>query len=91
MILKITDHAMVRFYERVAGLPVERLRAALAADLARAARAAGQIGASHYAVKRDGVTFVVDNGVVLTVLAPEMKAVSLAAFSRALAETGALR
>jgi hypothetical protein len=65
--IRVTDHALVRFVERVGGLDVEALRCALAASLARAS-AAASIGQRRYTVLADGVAYVVVDGVLVTVI-----------------------
>lgn len=64
----ISDHALLRFMERGAGIEVEALRAHLAASLARAHRAARSLSDSDYLIKADWLTFVVRGDVVTTVL-----------------------
>jgi len=79
MILRISDHAMLRFFERAHGLPVEELRETLSRDLSRAAAAAQGIGGGHYAIRGgDGLSYVIKAGVVVTVLDRDMKCTSLA-------------
>jgi len=73
MIVAVSDHALVRFLERAGGLDVEGLRAALGASLSRAGRAAKAIGAGEFAVKADGLVYVIERGVVVTVLSDAMR------------------
>ncbi|MCA0425647.1 MAG: hypothetical protein LCH61_20455 [Proteobacteria bacterium] len=68
--MRISDHALIRFLDRVAGLDVEGLRATLALSLDRAHRAAESLGAADYTVKADGLVYVVRDGVLVTVLGP---------------------
>ena len=72
--MHVTDHALVRFLERAGGLDVEGLRASLGASLSRATKAAKAIGADEFSVKADGLIYIVDRGVVVTVLSGEMRA-----------------
>lgn len=60
----VTDHALLRWLERIHGIDVEGFREMLQAEATAALRA--------YGVERgdeDG-TFIIDNGTVITVLAP---------------------
>lgn len=66
--LAITDHAMLRYLERVGGLDVPALRTAIAASLARASATAETIGVADYTVVAHGVRYVVRQGNVVTVL-----------------------
>lgn len=68
MSVHVTDHALVRFLERAGGLDVESLRASLGASLARAGKAAKAIGADEFTVKVDGLLYVIERGVVVTIL-----------------------
>jgi hypothetical protein len=65
---RVTDHALVRWLARSGAMDVEPLRAMLAASLERAAAAAGRLDAGDYLILADGLTFVVKDGVVVTVL-----------------------
>jgi hypothetical protein len=65
--LRVSDHALVRFLARAGGYEVEAVRAALAASLARAARAAGTIGSGDYVIRADGLSYIVRDGVLVTV------------------------
>jgi len=71
--LRVCDHALLRFIERVGGLDVEGLRRHLAESLDRAAGAAEQLGAREMTIAADGFHYVVMKGVVITVLTPQMK------------------
>ncbi|MGW1423641.1 hypothetical protein ACWAT4_26370 [Bradyrhizobium manausense] len=71
--LRVCDHALLRFIERVGGLDVEGLRRHLAESLGRAAGAADQLGAREMTIAADGNHYVVVKGTVVTVLAPPMK------------------
>lgn len=73
MIVHVTDHALVRFLERAGGLDIEALRTSLGASLARAGRAAKAIGAGEFAVKADGLVYVIERGVVVTVLSDHIR------------------
>lgn len=66
--LRVSDTALMRVLER-SGIGVEEIRSALAAGLARAHEAATAIGARDYVITVDGLSYVVRDGVVTTVLA----------------------
>lgn len=62
-LLRVSDHAVLRYLERAGGFEIERLRAAIAARLGEAAAA----GAAHVVV--DGMIFVIrrdDLGPIVT-------------------------
>jgi hypothetical protein len=66
--VRVCDHALLRFIERVGGLDTEGLRAHLEDSLKRAVTVAGTIGASEIVVVADGLKYVVVKGIVVTVL-----------------------
>lgn len=66
--VRVSDHALIQFLARAGGLKIESLRAQLAISLSRAQAVADKVGAASYTVKADGVTYVVKNRVVVTVL-----------------------
>jgi hypothetical protein len=68
MIVNVSDHALVRFLERAGGFDVETLRETIGLSLSRAAEAARAIGAAEYAIHADGLTYILNRGVVVTVL-----------------------
>lgn len=72
--IRVTDHAMVRFLQRSGAADVEQLRATIAAGLERGRLAAERIGLADYVIVADGLKFVVETGVVVTVLDPGMRA-----------------
>lgn len=65
--LQVSDHALVRFLQRVAGVDVEALRVEIARSLDRAAVAAERIGGGDYTIRAEGVTYRIKKGVVTTV------------------------
>lgn len=71
--LRVCDHALLRFIERVGGLDVEGLRRHLAESLDRAAAAAEQLGQQEMTIAADGFHYVVVKDRVVTVLTPAMK------------------
>lgn len=71
--IRVSDHALVRFLERSGSADFEQVRAALVAGLERGRAAAEQIGASAYVIKAQGLQFVIEDEVLVTVLEPEMR------------------
>jgi hypothetical protein len=74
----VSDHALLRFLERAAGLDIEGLRLTLTASLARAHSAARSLSDSDYLIKADGLIYVVRGETVTTVL-PDKQPVGRAA------------
>jgi hypothetical protein len=68
MILRVSDHALVRFLNRAGGLDTEHVRLLLAASLERAAHAAEQLGLRECEIHADGLVYVVRDRTVTTVL-----------------------
>lgn len=66
--IRVSDHALVCFLDRVAGLDVEAVRRALAAGLARPVDMAERIGGGDYTIKIDGVVYVVKDGMLVTIM-----------------------
>lgn len=64
--IRVTDHALVRFMERIAGLDTEGLREGLSAALDRAHVAATALGVRKYTVKADGIVYIVVDGALVT-------------------------
>lgn len=71
--IRVTDHALMRFLERAGGLDVEALRAAIAVSLKRAEASALAISARRYTIVADGLRYVVEDGHLVTVLDAGMK------------------
>ncbi|WP_315742793.1 MULTISPECIES: hypothetical protein [unclassified Bradyrhizobium] len=71
--LKVCDHALLRFIERVGGLDVEALRKSLEGSLNRCDLAAAKLHAEEMVIIADGLKYIVVKNVVVTVLAREMK------------------
>lgn len=65
---RVSDHALLRFLERGAGLDVEALRLRLEDSLARAHQAARSLGTEEYLIKADGLVYVVRGDVVTTIM-----------------------
>jgi hypothetical protein len=70
--IKVSDHALVRFLERTGAAEIEPLRQALTASLTRAATAAAVLGEHRFTVVSDGLRYVVRGGVLVSVL-PEKR------------------
>jgi hypothetical protein len=66
--VRISDHALVRWLERTGALEIEALREQLARSLDRAGEAADALGGGDYLIVADGLTYVVKNAVLVTVL-----------------------
>lgn len=66
-VVRVSDHALLRFVERAGGLDIETLRAALEASLKRSVDAAGKIGENEVVIVVDGLRYVLRNCVVVTV------------------------
>lgn len=64
----ITDHAILRYIERVCEVDLDKLRAVLMTDSLKAALASGATS-----LKTDACTFIIEGGAVITVLGPKMK------------------
>ncbi|UGA45989.1 hypothetical protein HU230_0008105 [Bradyrhizobium quebecense] len=72
--VRVCDHALLRFIERVGGLDTEGLRGHIEGSLNRAVVAAGSIGSKELTVVADGLRYVIVNSIVVTVLSPNMTA-----------------
>lgn len=70
--VRVCDHALLRFIERVGGLDVETMRSSLEASLKRSVTAASKIGCREVVVVADGNKYVIVDGVVVTVLDSKM-------------------
>lgn len=64
---RVSDHALLRFLQR-AGMDVEAVRASLSEQLATAHGAIAKMGGGQALIVIDGLTYVVRDGVVTTVL-----------------------
>ena len=72
--IQVTDHALVRFLERSGALDVEQLRGLIASSLERGRKAAERAGTvGEFAIVVDGLRYVIDNGVLVTVLEDSMQ------------------
>jgi hypothetical protein len=59
----VTDHALIRYLERVVGVPVEQIRAAMLTDTVLQA-----MSLNATAVQGDGFKLVIDNFAIVTTL-----------------------
>lgn len=66
--LEVTDHALVRWLDRTGAFDVEQVRAALASSLERCADAAEQLGTTRYLIVADGLSYLVRDGKLVTVM-----------------------
>lgn len=66
--LHVSDHALIRFLERAGGLDVDGLRKHISTSLQRAAKAAVTLGQAEYSIHADGVSYIIKNSTVTTVL-----------------------
>ena len=66
--ISVSDHALIRFMERGAGVDVEAVRAGMAQALDRASRAAERIGQPDHLIVVDDLVFIVRDATVVTVL-----------------------
>lgn len=69
MTIGVSDHALLRFLSRAGGFDLETLRKQMQEALTEASAAAHALGQSRYTVKMDGMIFVVENGVCVTMVA----------------------
>ena len=69
--LRISDHALVRFLERVGVFDIDAFRSAIEDSLQRAHQAARSLGDSDYLIRMDGMTFVVRGDSVTTLFEGE--------------------
>lgn len=65
---KVSDHALLRWFERAHGVPVEDLRRQLELRIDAAADRMGEGWPACSAAHVDGMTFRITNGVVATVV-----------------------
>jgi hypothetical protein len=71
--LIVTDHAMLRLFERGYGLDVESMRGEVASQLHRASNAVSErMGPCEYVIALGGLRYVVRNLHVVTILSDDM-------------------
>lgn len=66
--IPVSDHALIRFLERVGGMDVESIRMSMQMGLSRAATVARGMGDANFVIKIDGNQYVVRDDIVTTVL-----------------------
>lgn len=66
--MQVTDHALLRYLERIEGKKLEKLRAELARKAAHARAAAESIGGGQYTIKIDGMKFRCRDNCLITVV-----------------------
>lgn len=71
--LRVSDHALVQFLERVGNMKVEVLREHLEGSFARAHAAARAMGDNDYVLKADDMVYVVRGDTVTAVLSDDNK------------------
>ena len=71
--IHVSDHALVRFLQRSGAVDVEQLRALLAVALERGRKVAERAGGGDFVVIADGLRYVVEDGVLVTVLDATMR------------------
>lgn len=64
----VSDHALVNWLKRSGAMDVERMRDMLANSLERACTAGAALGSSRFLVLADGLVYVVQDDVVVTVV-----------------------
>lgn len=67
-IVRVSDHALLRFLDRAGGMDVETLRASIEGSLKRAMGVAAEIGTGDMVINADGLQYIVRNNVVVTVV-----------------------
>lgn len=71
--LAVSDHAVLRWIERVHGIDIALIRDRIREDLAKATVASGKVGAPRYVVRIGSHRYVVKDGTVVTIIAPEAR------------------
>lgn len=60
--VRVSDHAIIRYLERVEGLDMDIIRAEILAIAGPAAAAGAKV------LRRDGYTYIIERGAIVTVL-----------------------
>lgn len=71
--IRVSDHALIRFIERSGAGNLQQLRDTIAASLERGRRTAERAGIARYSISADGLTYVIEDDVLVTVLTGEMR------------------
>ncbi len=66
--VRVSDHALLRFLERVGGMDIEAVRSSLAASLERSQVAADSVGLTEHVILADGMMYLVRDAMVVTIL-----------------------
>lgn len=68
MIIRVTDHALIRYMERVHDIDMEAFRDALRSEVSDAAITAGALIGGQYAVRTGRHAYVCEGDTVITVI-----------------------
>lgn len=69
--IRVTDHALVRFLERSGAMDVEQQRATISGSLERGRKVAERAGIAEFAICVDGLRYVVEDNHLVTVTVDE--------------------
>jgi len=72
-VVRVSDHALVKFLQRAGGFEIEALRAGIEGSLKRAMTAAADVGAGSLTIEADGLRYVIRNNIVVTILPARRK------------------
>lgn len=71
--IRVTDHALVRFLERSGAADVDAMRELIARSLERGRRQAERAGIADYAIVADGLRYIIHDNELVTVLDGSMR------------------
>lgn len=71
--IRVTDHALVRFLERSGAADIDELRNLIARSLERGRRQAERAGIGDFSIVADGLRYVVRGNELVTVLEDSMR------------------
>lgn len=71
--IRVTDHALIRFLERSGAADIDEMRNLIARTLERGRRQAERAGIANYAIIADGLRYVVRGNELVTVLEDSMR------------------
>lgn len=66
--IRVTDHAVLRYMERVHNVDTEAFREALRAEVSSTAAAVGAAVGGYYAVRRGGYRYICEGNRIITVV-----------------------
>jgi len=72
--LQVSDHAVVRWIERVHGIDMDAIRSRIVAEMGKAVAMGKRVGQDTFTVRAGSHKFVVKRGVIVTVLPASMDA-----------------